>query len=387
MKKEQVLLIDALNQIVKEKGINIDLVFEAIESSLVFACKKNYGANCNFKVLINRESGQIDCFSQKEIVETVEDNDSQISLKEAQAIKPFYQIGDILDISIKPKDFGRIAAQTAKQIIVQKIREAEREIIFNEYIEKEGEMVTGIVQRKEKKNVIISIGKVDAVMPPTEQIPSEEYLFSNRIKIYVTEVKQTSKGPIVNVSRTHPGLVARLFEQEVPEIYDGIVEIKSISREAGQRTKISVLSHDPNVDPVGACVGPGGSRVNIVVSELRGEKIDIIHWNQEPKYYIESALSPSKVLDVTLDEETKTAFVIVPKYQLSLAIGKDGQNARLAAKLTGYRIDIKSETDQENPQAYEDYYNQNEYITEDGELDTEEYDVFSDEDISLQKDE
>jgi len=350
-------LIEALNQIVKEKGINADQVFEAIESSLVFACKKNYGQNYNFKVIMGRETGRISCYAQKEITEEVKDDLAQISLQEAKKIKRKCEIGEVIDVVVKPKDFGRIAAQTAKQVIVQKLREAERDIIYSEYAQKEKEMVTGVIQRKEKKNLVVAIGKIEAVMLPGEQVLSEEYLFFSRIKVYVTEVKKTSRGPVVNVSRTHPELVLRLFEQEVPEIYDGIVEIKNISREAGQRSKISVFSNDPNVDPVGACVGPGGSRVNIIVNELQGEKIDIINWDSSPEVFIESALNPSKVTSVSINEETNTAHVIVPKNQLSLAIGKDGQNARLAAKLTGFRIDIKSEEDVGDSEAFQEFQN------------------------------
>lgn len=355
-------LIEALNQIVKEKGIDADVIFEAIETSLVTAFKKNYGNNQSFKVVVNRESGKVDCFSQKEVVEDVSSDSTEISLEKAKEISPYYEIGDIVDISVTPRNFGRIAAQTAKQVVVQKFREAERELLFNEYISKEKEIVTGIVQRKERKNVIIALGKIDAVLTPLEQIPGEDYEFQSRLKLYVTEVKQTSKGPVINVSRTHPELVKRLFEQEVPEIHEGIVQIKGISREAGSRSKISVYSKNPDVDAVGACVGQNGCRVNVIVSELKGEKIDIINWNEDPKVFIEAALSPSKVISVDINTENKSAKVIVPQYQLSLAIGKEGQNARLAAKLTGWKIDIKSGANEsqrlsENDiKAYEEFY-------------------------------
>lgn len=365
-------LIEALNQIVKEKGIDADVIFEAIETSLVTACKKNYGNNQKFKVIINRDNGKVECFTQKEVVEEVYDTSMEISLKDANEISHYYKLGDTVDISVTPRDFGRIAAQTAKQVVVQKFREAERELIYNEYITKEKEIVTGIVQRKERKNVIIALGKIDAILTPAEQIPGEQYDFQNRLKLYVTEVKQTSKGPIINVSRTHPELIKRLFEQEVPEIYDGTVEIKGISREAGSRSKISVYSKNPNVDAVGACVGQNGFRVNVIVSELKGEKIDIINWSEDPKEFIEAALSPSKVISVDINEDTKSAKVVVPQYQLSLAIGKEGQNARLAAKLTGWKIDIKSDIDEnitsiqnaENIKAYENFYGNEENIQE-----------------------
>ncbi|HHW67396.1 MAG: transcription termination/antitermination protein NusA [Epulopiscium sp.] len=336
--------IGALEQLAKEKGIDKELLIEAIETSLVSACKKNFGTSQNIKVIIDRENGDVSVYAQKAVVEEVENDALEISLEDARKIKVTYEVGDIVDIEVTPKNFGRIAAQTAKQVVVQRIREAEREIIYNQYITKEKDIITGIIQRKERKNVIINLGKTEAILPPNEQIPGEEYNFNSRIKVYVLEVKQTTKGPQINVSRTHPELVKRLFEQEVPEVYEGIVEIKSISREAGSRTKMAVYSKDPEVDPVGACVGQNGQRVNVIVNELRGEKIDIIQWSEDPKEYIAAALSPSKVLEVSVNEEDKSAKVIVPDYQLSLAIGKEGQNARLAAKLTGWRIDIKSES-------------------------------------------
>ena len=336
--------IGALEQLAKEKGIDKELLFEAIETSLVSACKKNFGTSQNIKVIIDRDNGDVSVYAQKTVVEEVENDALEISLEEAKSIKANYEIGDIIDIEVTPKNFGRIAAQTAKQVVVQRIREAEREIIYNQYITKEKDIITGIIQRKERKNVIINLGKTEAILPPNEQIVGEEYNFNSRIKVYVLEVKQTTKGPQITVSRTHPELVKRLFEQEVPEVYEGMMEIKSIAREAGSRTKMSVYSKDPEVDPVGACVGQNGQRVNIIVNELKGEKIDIIQWNEDPKEYIAAALSPSKVIDVSINEEDKSAKVVVPDYQLSLAIGKEGQNARLAAKLTGWRIDIKSES-------------------------------------------
>ncbi len=336
--------IDALRQIKKEKGIDEEIIFEAIETSLVSACKKHFGTSQNIKVEMNRETGDVEVFAQKDVVEEVEDGLLQISLEDAQKINKKLRLGDVYNEVVTPKDFGRISAQTAKQVVVQKFREAEREILFNQYITKERDIVTGIVQRKEKKNVIIQLGKIDAVLAPNEQIPGEEYSFAERIKVYVVEVKQTTKGPQIYVSRTHPELVKRLFEQEVPEVHDGLVEIKSIAREAGSRTKIAVYSKDPNVDAVGACVGQNGYRVNVIVSELQGEKIDIINWSEDPKEFIAAALSPSKVVAVKISEETQSAKIVVPDHQLSLAIGKEGQNARLSAKLTGWRIDIKNET-------------------------------------------
>lgn len=320
------------------------MIFEAIETSLVSACKKNFGTSQNIKVVINRETGDVACYAQKEVVEEVEDKMLQISLEDARNINPYFIIGDIIDIEVTPKNFGRISAQTAKQVVVQKFREAEREILYNQYITKEKDIMTGIVQRRERKNVIVQLGKIDAILTPNEQIPFEEYNFMDRIKVYVLEVKQSTKGPQIYVSRTHPELVKRLFEQEVPEVYDGTVEIKSIAREAGSRTKIAVYTKDKNVDALGACVGQNGYRVNVIVNELHGEKIDVINWSEDPKEFIAAALSPSKVVAVSINEQEQSAKIVVPDHQLSLAIGKEGQNARLSAKLTGWRIDIKSET-------------------------------------------
>ncbi len=341
---DRVEFINALNQIEKEKGIDKEVIFEAIETSLVSACKKNFGTSQNIKVVINRETGDVACYAQKEVVEEVEDKMLQISLEDARNINPYFVIGDVIDIEVTPKNFGRISAQTAKQVVVQKFREAEREILYNQYITKEKDIMTGIVQRRERKNVIVQLGKIDAILTPNEQIPFEEYNFMDRIKVYVLEVKQSTKGPQIYVSRTHPELVKRLFEQEVPEVYDGTVEIKSIAREAGSRTKIAVYAKDKNVDALGACVGQNGYRVNVIVNELHGEKIDVINWSEDPKEFIAAALSPSKVLAVSINEQDQSAKIVVPDHQLSLAIGKEGQNARLSAKLTGWRIDIKSET-------------------------------------------
>ena len=336
--------IEALHLIEKEKGIDKEIIFEAIEASLVSACKKNFGSNQNIKVMIDRESGNVACYAQREVVEEVLDEQNEISLAAARVLNPEYQIGDVVDLEVTPRDFGRVAAQTAKQVVVQKFREAEREILYNQYITKEREVVTAIVQRRERRNIIVQMGKIDAVLAANEQIPGEQYNFMERLTVYVLEVKQTPKGPQIYVSRTHPELVKRLFEQEVPEVHDGTVEIKSIAREAGSRTKIAVYSKNENVDALGACVGQNGCRVNVIVNELGGEKIDVINWSEDPKEFIAAALSPSKVVAVAINAAEQSAKVVVPDHQLSLAIGKEGQNARLSAKLTGWRIDIKSET-------------------------------------------
>jgi len=333
--------LEALEQIEKDKGINKEILIEAIEAALVSAYKKNYGTTQNVKINIDRETGEVKVFSQKTVKEDVLNPLLEISLVEAKKINPLVKVGDIISVEVKPKNFGRIAAQTAKQVVMQRIKEAERNIIYEEFAGRETDLVTGIILRTEKKNVIIDLGKTEVILPPTEQIPNEVYNTGERIKVYVLEVKKTTKGPQITVSRSHPGLIKRLFELEVPEIYEGIVEIKSIAREAGSRTKIAVHSRDENVDPVGACVGQKGTRVQTIVDELKGEKIDIIKWSKDPAEYISNALSPAKVLKVDIDEDNKTARVIVPDNQLSLAIGKEGQNARLAAKLTGWKIDIK----------------------------------------------
>ncbi len=337
-------LIDALNQIEKEKDISKEILLEAIENSLVAACKNHFGKADNIRVNIDRENGEVTVYAEKEIVEEVTDKVTQISEAEAILRFPKNNLGDIVHVEVTPKNFGRIAAQKAKQVVVQKIREEERKVLFNQYYGKEKDIVTGIVQRYVGNNVSINLGKVDAVLTENEQVRGERFKPTDRIKLYVLEVKDTTKGPRITVSRTHPELVKRLFEAEVTEVKDGTVEIKSISREAGSRTKMAVYSNDPNVDPVGACVGLNGARVNAIVNELRGEKIDIINWNDDPAILIENALSPAKVVSVDVDVEEKTANVVVPDYQLSLAIGKEGQNARLAARLTGYKIDIKSES-------------------------------------------
>lgn len=337
-------LIEALNQIEREKDISKEVLLEALENSLVAACKNNFGKADNVKVHIDRETGAVNVYALKEVVEVVTDPISQISLEQARMKDINVNVGDKVRIEITPKNFGRIAAQKAKQVVVQKIREEERRVLYEQYSSKERDIVTGIVQRYVGNNISINLGKVDAILTENEQVKGEVFRPTDRIKLYVLEVKDTPKGPRILVSRSHPELVKRLFEAEVAEIQDGTVEIMGIAREAGSRTKIAVWSNNPNVDAVGACVGVNGSRVNAIVYELRDEKIDIINWSDDPAKLIENALSPAKVISVTVDEETKSARVIVPDYQLSLAIGKEGQNARLAAKLTGYKIDIKSES-------------------------------------------
>ena len=337
-------LLEALNILEKENNISKDTLLEAIENSLLTACKNHCGKADNVKVSMNHETCDFSVYAEKEVVEEVEDPLLQISLAEAKMTDPKYDIGDIVQCPIDSKKFGRIATQNAKNVILQKIREEGRKALYNDWYCQEKEVVTGIVQRYLGKNVSINLGKVDAILNETEMVKGEVFKATERIKVYVLEVKDTPKGPRISVSRTHPDLVKRLFESEVAEVKDGTVEIKAIAREAGSRTKIAVKSNDQNVDPVGACVGLNGARVNSIVNELRGEKIDIINWDDNPAYLIENALSPAKVICVVADEESREAQVIVPDYQLSLAIGKEGQNARLAARLTGYKIDIKSET-------------------------------------------
>jgi len=335
-------LINALKDIEKEKGISCDVLMDAIEHALHTAYKKNFGSAQNSRIEIDRETGEIKVFSRKTVVDDVSDSNTQISLEEAVKVDPEAKVGDVIEIEVTPSDFGRIAAQAAKQVVVQQIREAERGLIYEEFSSREGDIVTGTVRRQEAKTVYIDLGRAEGVLLPSEQIPTEKYNRGDRIKAYITEVKKTTKGPQILVSRTHPGLLKRLFELEVPEIFEGIVEIKAVAREPGLRSKIAVHSRDENVDSIGSCVGPKGMRVQAVVVELKGEKIDIVKWSSDPKEFIANALSPAKVESVEIDEEEKTARVIVPDHQLSLAIGKEGQNARLAARLTGWKIDIKS---------------------------------------------
>lgn len=357
--------IEALHELEKGRGISAEILFEAIEAALISAYKKNFGSLQNVRVLIDRSTGEFKVYARKTVVEVVEDARTQVGLEDARKLDLNYQLEDIVEYEVTPREFGRIAAQTAKQVVVQRIREAERGMIYDEYVNREGDIVTGVVQRYEQKNVIVDLGKVEAVLPAQEQILGEVYQSFERIKTYVVEVKKTTKGPQIMLSRTHPGLIKRLFELEVPEIHDGIVEIKGVSREAGARSKIAVYSRDSNVDPVGACVGPKGVRVQTIVTELKGEKIDIVNYSTDPQEFVANALSPAKVVGVYPKPNEKVAIVVVPDYQLSLAIGKEGQNARLAAKLTGWKIDIKSESQAVAlnliPQGQEGYENYNEY--------------------------
>ncbi|MBR0139351.1 MAG: transcription termination/antitermination protein NusA [Firmicutes bacterium] len=336
--------LEAVEALEREKHMPKELLIEAIESALVSAYKKNYGAYQNVRVNIDQETGDINVFMRMEIVEEVEDPYSQVSLEDAQEIDPEYELGDVVEYQVTPTDFGRVAAQTAKQVVVQRIREAERSMIYDDYIGRQGEVVTGVVQRVSNGTVFINIGRAEGILSLNEQIPGERFRVNDRVRVYVMDVKKANKGPQVFLSRTHPGLVKRLFELEVPELQDHTIEIKSTAREAGSRSKIAVMSHDENVDPVGSCVGTRGARVQAVVDELRGEKIDIVAWSDEPGKLISSALSPAKVEMVLIDEKGRSATVVVPDYQLSLAIGKEGQNVRLAAKLCSWKIDIKSHT-------------------------------------------
>ena len=337
-------LMEALTILEKEKNISKDVMMDAIENSLISACKNHFGTAENIKVIMDRETCDYAVYAEKKVVEEVTNPALEISLEEAEKLDSALQIGDVAQIPVQSKEFGRIATQNAKNLILQKIREEERKVVFDQYFEKEKDIVTGIVQRYVGKNISINLGRADAMLTENEQVKGEVFKPTERIKLYVVEVKNTPRGPKILVSRTHPELVKRLFEAEVAEVRDGTVEIKSIAREAGSRTKMAVWSNDPNVDPVGACVGMNGARVNAVVQELRGEKIDIINWDENPALLIENALNPAKGISVMADPEVKVANVVVPDYQLSLAIGKEGQNARLAARLTGYKIDIKSET-------------------------------------------
>ena len=336
--------LEALKELAREKGVEEEVLFDAIEAALISAYKRNFGSAQNVRVVLDRTTGAYHVYAIKTVVETVEDDVQEISLAQARTIRPDYEVDDVLEIEVTPANFGRIAAQTAKQVVVQRVREAERGIIYEEFMSREGDIITGLVSRAENRNVFIDLGKTEAVLTPTEQIAGETYEHGDRIKAYIVEVKKTSKGPQIVVSRTHPGLLKRLFELEVPEIQEGIVEIKSVAREPGMRSKIAVYSKDDDVDPVGSCGGHKGMRVQAVVDELGSEKIDIVKWNEDSAKFIANALSPAKVVSVAVNEDEKVSRVVVPDYQLSLAIGKEGQNARLAAKLTGWKIDIKSES-------------------------------------------
>ena len=368
-------LIEAIKEIEKEKGIDPEVIYQAITESLLAYYKKNLAKTVNannISVTLDRETGKLTILEKKNVVAEPVDEKTEIALEKAREISHLYQIGDIAEIDVTPKDFGRVVAQSVKNSVIQKVREAERDIIYDEYIGKEGDIVTGVVQRIDNKTAYVDLGKVEAVLLPSEQMEGEHLAVHQRIKAYVLEVRKTTKGPQVLISRSHPGLLKRLFELEVPEIHDGIVEIKSIAREAGSRSKLAVFSHDENVDPVGACVGPKGSRVQVIVDELKGEKIDIVNWSEDIAEFIRNSLSPSKVYEVTIYDAEKKASVVVPDYQLSLAIGKEGQNARLAAKLTTWKIDIKSES--QHNQLMEDFDLDTElaYIDEDAKYEEEE---------------
>lgn len=343
--------ISAIQELGKEKGIEPELLYQAVEDALVAAYKKNSNTNQNVRVDMNKETGEIHVYAQRTVVEGVPVDETEMTVQEAQAIDPRYLAGDIVETEVTPKNFGRIAAQNAKQVVVQRIREAERGQVYERFQSRNQDIVTGIIERQENKNVYIDLGKVEAVLTPNEQIPGEIYQYHDRMKTFIVEVKRSAKGPQIVVSRTHPGLLKRLFELEVPEIHDGIVEIKSVAREPGMRSKISVYTADENVDPVGACVGYKGMRVQTIVNELRGEKIDIVKYSEDPAQYVANALSPAKVVSTNVNEAEKICRVVVPDYQLSLAIGKEGQNARLAAKLTGWKIDIKSESQAKEEEA------------------------------------
>ena len=350
--------IEALRDLEKEKGINMDVLIEAIEAALISAYKKHYGSSQNVRVEINREDGDIHVFYRKDVVEEIDDERIQISLAEARQYDPDFEPGDMFESEVTPRSFGRIAAQTAKHVVVQRLREAERNLVYDQFATRKDDIITATVLRQEGKNIYIDLGKTEALLAPSEQIQRENYHTGDRIKVYVLEVRKTTKGPQIMVSRTHPGLLKRLLEKEVPEIYDGTVEIKSVVREPGWRAKIAVVSHNENVDPVGACVGAKGMRVQAIVNELSGEKIEIVRWDEDMAIFISNALSPAKVISVTIDEDEKFSKVLVPDHQLSLAIGKEGQNARLAARLTSWKIDIKSESqmaallDSDNEQEY-----------------------------------
>ena len=365
-------LMGALDELEREKNISKETLLDAIEQSLIQAYKNHFGKADNVHVTINRETGDFSVYADRRVVEFVEDPAEEVSLVEAQKQNTNAEVGDILKVPVHSDKFGRIATQNAKNVILQKIREEERKVLFDQYHGNEKEVVTGIVQRVVGHNVSVNLGKADAILAENEQVKGETFKPTERIKVYILEVKDTPKGPRILVSRTHPGLVKRLFESEVAEVKDGTVEIKSIAREAGSRTKLAVWSNDPDVDPVGACVGVNGARVSAIVNELRGEKIDIINWDENPAILIENALSPAKVIAVMADPDEKTALVVVPDYQLSLAIGKEGQNARLAARLTGFKIYIKSETQARESGDFYDYDEDDDEYYEDDEYEESE---------------
>ncbi len=377
--------IEALKDLEKEKGIQMDVLLEAIEAALISAYKKNFGSSQNVRVEIDKNNGDIHVFFRKEVVEEPEDECLEISLAEARQFDPDFEVGDVFESEVTPKSFGRIAAQTAKHVVVQRIREAERTMVYDQFSGRKDDIINGTVLRQENKNIYIDLGKSEALLVPAEQIPGERYAQGTRLKVYLLEIKKTTKGPQIMVSRTHPGLLKRLFEMEVPEISEGLVEIKFVVREPGQRSKIAVYSKDENIDPVGACVGAKGMRVQAIVNELSGEKIEVVRWDEDPVIFVSNALSPAKVVSVAISEREKFAQVIVPDFQLSLAIGKEGQNARLAARLTGWKIDIKSES-----QAAEDEQLLASDAYEDSEYEDDAYDegadLYKESDMSYEED-
>ena len=346
--------LQTLQELAYEKGIDEERLFETIELALISAYRRNFSSAQNVRISLSRETGAFHVFARKTVVEEVENDITEISLEQARAINPDYDIEDVVEIEMTPANFGRIAAQTAKQVVMQRLREAERSNVYDEYKDRSSDIVTGIVQRVEGRNVFVDIGRAEALLMATEQLPTEEYNYGDTLRAYIIEVKSTARGPQIMLSRTHPGLLKKLFELQVPEMQEGVVEIKSIAREAGSRSKVAVYSSEERVDPIGACVGPHYMRVQAVVDELAGEKIDIVKWSDDPATYIANSLNPAKVISVAVNEAEKVSRVIVPDYQLSLAIGKEGQNARLAAKLTGWKIDIKSESQAQELMAAEE---------------------------------
>lgn len=369
-------LLLATEYLEKEKKIPREVLIDAIEAALITAYKKNYDSARNVRVELNMDEGTFKVIARKNVVEEVNDHRDEVELSTALVKNPAYEVGDIYEEDVTPQDFGRVGAQAAKQAVMQRLRDAEREILYDEFIDKEDDIMTGLIDRVDHRYVYVNLGRTEAVLSEAERSPNEKYIPNERIKVYVNKVEQTTKGPQIYVSRSHPGLLKRLFEQEVPEIFDGTVIVKSVAREAGDRSKISVYSDNPDIDAVGSCVGSKGARVEAVVDELGGEKIDIVQWDEDPKVFVKNALSPSQVLEVIVDEEEQATIVVVPDYQLSLAIGKRGQNARLAAKLTGWKIDIKSESDAREEGIYpvpeEDVEESDDVLLEDPEPLTEE---------------
>ncbi|WP_213407549.1 transcription termination factor NusA [Staphylococcus pettenkoferi] len=369
-------LLLATEYLEKEKKIPREVLIDAIEAALITAYKKNYDSARNVRVELNMDEGTFKVIARKNVVEEVNDHRDEVELSTALVKNPAYEVGDIYEEDVTPQDFGRVGAQAAKQVVMQRLRDAEREILYDEFIDKEDDIMTGLIDRVDHRYVYVNLGRTEAVLSEAERSPNEKYIPNERIKVYVNKVEQTTKGPQIYVSRSHPGLLKRLFEQEVPEIFDGTVIVKSVAREAGDRSKISVYSDNPDIDAVGSCVGSKGARVEAVVDELGGEKIDIVQWDEDPKVFVKNALSPSQVLEVIVDEEEQATIVVVPDYQLSLAIGKRGQNARLAAKLTGWKIDIKSESDAREEGIYpvpeEDVEESDDVLLEDPEPLTEE---------------